>query len=162
VVLDRCILICSPFRDQKRRSPRHAVFIVLCVSLFCILYCIPFWFEFTLIKKDNTRVISVSDIGAHPLFRTLMRKYLYFVFVFIIPLSTIIICKTMIIKKLYTVRRRKRLLGNLKKQNRSSNAINFLVLSIVFVFLVTQFPYFIFNVLYSWFGQSLMAGLRAR
>ncbi|CAF0800739.1 unnamed protein product [Rotaria sordida] len=162
VALDRFILICLPFRGQKWRSPRHAVFVVLCVSLFCILYCIPFWFEFTLIKKDNIRVIYVSDIGAHPLFRTLMRKYLYFVFVFLIPLSTIIICKTMIIKKLYTVRRRKRLLGNFKKQNRSSNAINFLLLSIVFVFLATQFPYFIFNVLYSWFGQSLMADLRAR
>jgi hypothetical protein len=68
----------------------------------------------------------------------------------------------MIIKKLYTVRKRKRLLGNLSKHNRSSNAINFLLLSIVFVFLVTQLPYFVFNVLYAWFGASLMANLRAR
>jgi hypothetical protein len=68
----------------------------------------------------------------------------------------------MIIKKLYTVRKRKRLLGNISKQNRSSNAINFLLLSIVFVFLVTQLPYFVFNVLYSWFGITLMANLRAR
>ncbi|CAF3070473.1 unnamed protein product [Rotaria socialis] len=162
VAFDRFILICLPFRGHKWRSPRHAVFVVLCVALFCILYCIPFWFEFTLVKRNNTRVISVSTFGAHPLFRLLMRKYLYFVFVFLIPLSTIIICKAMIIKKLYTVRKRKRLLGNLSKQNRSSNAINFLLLSIVFVFLVTQFPYFIFNVLYSWFGISLMANLRAR
>jgi len=68
----------------------------------------------------------------------------------------------MIIKKLYTIRNRKRLLGNLSKQNRSSNAINFLLLSIVFVFLITQLPYFVFNVLYSWFGANLMANLRAR
>ncbi|CAF1503899.1 unnamed protein product [Rotaria magnacalcarata] len=162
VAFDRFILICFPFRGHKWRTPRHAVFVVLCVALFCILYCIPFWFEFTLVKRNNTRVISVSTFGAHPLFRLLMRKYLYFVFVFLIPLSTIIICKAMIIKKLYAVRKRKRLLGNLSKQNRSSNAINFLLLSIVFVFLVTQFPYFIFNVLYSWFGISLMANLRAR
>ncbi|CAF2544903.1 unnamed protein product [Rotaria sp. Silwood2] len=163
VAVDRFILICLPFRGQKWRSPRHAVFVVLCVALFCILYCIPFWFEFTLIEgNNNTRVISLSKFGAHRLFRLLMRKFLYFIFVFLIPLSTILICKTMIIKKLYTVRRRKRLLGNLSKQNRSSNAINFLLLSIVFVFLVTQFPYFIFNVLYSWFGATLMANLRAR
>ncbi|CAF3475165.1 unnamed protein product [Rotaria sp. Silwood1] len=162
VAVDRFILICLPFRGQKWRSPRHAVFVVLCVALFCILYCIPFWFEFALIKQNNTRTIIVSRFGAHPLYRILMRKYLYFVFVFLIPLSTILICKTMIIKKLYTVRKRKRLLGNLSKHNRSSNAINFLLLSIVFVFLVTQFPYFIFNVLYAWFGISLMANLRAR
>jgi hypothetical protein len=162
VAVDRFILICLPFRGQKWRSPRHAIFVVICVTIFCILYCVPFWFEFTLIKKNNTRIIIMSKFGSHPLFRLLMRKYLYFVFVFLIPLSTIIICKTMIIKKLYTVRKRKRLLGNLSKQNRSSNAINFLLLSIVFVFLITQLPYFVFNVLYSLFGASLMADLRAR
>jgi hypothetical protein len=162
VAVDRFILICLPFRGQKWRSPRHAIFVVVCVTLFCILYCVPFWFEFDLVKKDQTRIIMMSKFGSHPLFRLLMRKYLYFVFVFLIPLSTILICKTMIIKKLYTVRKRKRLLGNLSKHNRSSNAINFLLLSIVFVFLVTQLPYFVFNVLYAWFGTSLMENLGAR
>jgi hypothetical protein len=162
VAVDRFILICLPFRGQKWRSPRHAIFVVFCVTLFCIFYCVPFWFEYTLIKKNDTQTISISKVGAHPLFRTLMRKYLYFVFVFLIPLSTIIICKAMIIKKLYSVRKRKRLLGNSSKQNRSSNAINFLLLSIVFVFLITQLPYFVFNVLYSWFGPSLMRNLLAR
>ncbi|UJR37858.1 hypothetical protein I4U23_030548 [Adineta vaga] len=162
VAVDRFILICLPFRGQKWRSPRHAIFVVLCVTIFCIIYCIPFWFEFTLMKKNNTKTIVLSKIGLHPVFRLIMRKYLYFVFVFLIPLSTIIICKTMIIKKLYTVRQRKRLLGTLSKQNRSSNAINFLLLSIVFVFLLTQLPCFVFNVLYSWMGATLMANLRAR
>jgi hypothetical protein len=61
------------------------------------------------------------------------------------------------------MRKRKRLLGILpKQQHRSSNAINFLLLSIVFLFLLTQLPYFVFNVLYAWLGPSLMANLRAR
>lgn len=162
VAVDRFILICLPFRGHKWRSPRHAIFVVFCVTLFCILYCVPFWFEYTLVERNSTRIIAVSKFGQHNLFRVLMRKYLYFVFVFLIPLSTILICKIMIIKELYTVRRRKRLLGNLSKSNRSSNAINFLLLSIVFVFLLTQLPYFVFNVLYSWFGLAFMANLRAR
>ena len=162
VAIDRFILICLPFRGQKWRNPRHAILIVLGVALFCILYCMPFWFEYTCIKKNNEQSISLTKFGAHPLFRALMRKYLYFFFVFLIPLSTILVCKIMIIKKLYTVRRRKRLLGNLSKPNHSSNAINFLLLSIVVLFLITQFPYFIFNVLYAWLGKSLMANLRAR
>ena len=162
VAVDRFILICLPFRGQKWRSPRHAIFVVLGVTLFCIVYCVPFWFEYTTIERNNIRMISTSSVGRHPLFRLLMRKYLYFVFVFLIPLSTILVCKIMIIKELYNVRRRKRLLGNLSKPNRSSNAINFLLLSIVFVFLLTQLPYFVFNVLYSWIGLTLMANLRAR
>ena len=162
VAVDRFILICLPFRGQKWRSPRHAIFVVICVTLFCVVYCIPFWFEFTVEIRNQTRTIKLSNVGTHPLFRLLMRKYLYFVFVFLLPFTTLIICKMMIIKKLYAVRKRKRLLGNSSKQNRSSNAINFLLLSIVFVFLLTQFPYFVFNVLYSWFGAVLMANLRAR
>jgi hypothetical protein len=91
-----------------------------------------------------------------------MRKYLYFIFVFLLPLSVILICKLLIIKKLYHVRKRKRSLGTSKKQNRSSNAINFLLLSIVLVFLLTQLPYFVFNVLYALSGDKLMKNLRAR
>ena len=162
VALDRFILICLPFRGQKWRSSKRAICVVICVSLFSILYCIPFWFEFTTVKRNNTRIIAISKFGLNPLFRLLMRKYLYFIFVFLVPLTVIFVCKIAIIKKLYSIQKRKRLLGILPKQHRSSNAINFLLLSIVFLFLSTQLPYFVFNVLYAWIGPSLMANFRAR
>ncbi|CAF1317485.1 unnamed protein product [Adineta ricciae] len=162
VAVDRFILICMPFRGRKWRSPRHAVVVVICVSAFCILYCVPFWFEFTLKTENNETIITVSDFGSTEMFRLLMRKYLYFIFVFLLPLTIILICKISIIKKLYCIRQRKRQLGTSSKPNRSSNAINFLLLSIVFIFLLTQLPYFVFNVLYSWFGTKLMMDLRAR
>jgi hypothetical protein len=155
VALDRFILICLPFRGQHWRSPKRAIFVVISISLFCILYCIPFWFEFTVIEKNNTRLIIISKFVSN-------RKYLYFIFVFLLPLSIILTCKILIIKKLYYIQKRKRILGTLSKQNRSSNAINFLLLSIVFLFLLTQLPYFVFNVLYSWIGTDLMMNLRAR
>jgi len=162
VALDRFILICLPFRGQNWRSPKRAIFVVILISLFSTLYCIPFWFEFTIIEKNNTRLITISKFGSNSLFRLLMRKYLYFIFVFLLPLSIILTCKTLIIKKLYDIQRRKRSLGTLLKQNRSSNGINFLLLSIVFLFLITQLPYFVFNVLYSLMGTDLMMNLRAR
>ena len=162
VALDRFILICLPFQGQKWRSPRRAVLVVLAISLFSILYCIPFWFEFTLVTRNNTRMIVLSKFGASPVFRLWMRKYLYFIFVFLLPLSVILICKILIIRKLYFIRQRKRSLGTSSKGSRSTNAINFLLLSIVFLFLFTQLPYFVFNVLYSWLGNSLMINLRAR
>ncbi|CAF1078738.1 unnamed protein product [Adineta steineri] len=162
VAVDRFILICLPFRGRKWRSPKRAVFVVICVTLFCILYCVPFWFEYELSITNNETTISVSNFGSNKLFRLLMRKYLYFIFVFLIPLTIILICKISIIYKLYAIRKRKRLLGTSMKRNRSSNAINFLLLSIVFIFLLTQLPYFVFNVLYSWLGPSIMANLLAR
>jgi hypothetical protein len=162
VALDRFILICLPFRSQKWRSPRRAIFVVAAICLFSILYCIPFWFEFTLIERNNTRIITLSKFGTNRLFRLLMRKYLYFIFIFLLPLSVILVCKIMIIRKLYFIKKRKRSLGTQSKPNRSTNAINFLLLSIVFLFLITQLPYFVFNVLYSWFGNSLMVNLLAR
>ncbi|UJR08354.1 hypothetical protein I4U23_012625 [Adineta vaga] len=162
VAVDRFILICLPFRGRKWRSPQRAVFVVIFVIVFCVLYCVPFWFEYTLKTENNTTVIVVSEFGSKQLYLLLMRKYLYFIFVFLIPLTIILICKISIIKKLYSVRQRKRLLGTATKTNRSSNAINFLLLSIVFIFLVTQLPYFVFNVLYTWSGTSLMMHLGAR
>jgi hypothetical protein len=162
VALDRFILICLPFRGQKWRSPKRAIFVVICITLFSISYCIPFWFEFKIIKTNNSTIIKMSDFGKNPLFRLLMRKYLYFIFVFLLPLSIILTCKILIIKKLYSIRKRKRLLGILSKQNRSSNAINFLLLSIVFIFLLTQLPYFVFNVLYAWLGPDFMKNYHAR
>lgn len=103
VALDRFILICLPFQGQKWRSPQRAILVVLAISLFSIVYCIPFWFEFQLITRNNTRIIILSKFGANPLFRLWMRKYLYFIFVFLLPLSVILICKILIIRKLYFV-----------------------------------------------------------
>ncbi|CAF0934667.1 unnamed protein product [Didymodactylos carnosus] len=167
VALDRFALICLPHKIQKYRTQRHSIKIILAVCLFCVVYCLPFWFEFTH-KEDVTngsnktsqtkRAITMSEFGKHPLFRLLMRKYLYFIFVFLFPLSILIFCKTCIIRRLITIHKKKRLLGtNTNKRHRSSNAITLLLLSIVFVFLITQFPYFIFNVLYSIKGPSYLS-----
>ena len=162
VALDRFILICLPFRGRRWRNRQRALLIIAGICVFCIIYCIPFWFEFTLVEVNGTKTIAVSKIGSNHLFRLLMRQYLYFIFVFLLPLTIILICKIMIIKKLYFVRKRKRLLRTVAKKRRSSNAINFLLLSIVFLFLLTQLPYFVFNVLYSWLGPRLMLNLLAR
>jgi hypothetical protein len=162
VAIDRFILICLPFRGRQWRNQQRAVTVIVVICLFCVVYCIPFWFEFTLEERNNTKVIAISTFGSNYLFRLLMRQYLYFIFVFLIPLSVILACKVMIIKKLYVIRQRKLLLGTSTKSSRSSNGINFLLLSIVFLFLLTQLPYFVFNVLYSWFGSSLMLNLQAR
>ena len=162
VAVDRFILICLPFRIQNWRSPKRAIFIIVCICLFSIFYCLPFWFEYKLIKRHNATVITLSTFGSNRLFRLIMRKYLYFIFVFLLPLTIISVCKILIIKNLYLAQKRKRSLGILMKSNRSSNSINFLLLSIVFIFLLTQLPYFVFNVLYSWRGTILMKNLLAR
>ena len=162
VALDRFILICLPFRGRQWRSRQRALLTIGGICLFCIMYCIPFWFEFTLLEVNQTKIIVISPIGLNHLFRLLMRQYLYFIFVFLLPLTIILGCKVMIIKKLYFIQQRKRLLRTATTKRRSSNAINFLLLSIVFLFLLTQLPYFVFNVLYSWLGPRLMLNLLAR
>ncbi|CAF1641693.1 unnamed protein product [Didymodactylos carnosus] len=99
----------------------------------------------------------MSTFGKHPLYRLLMRKYLYFIFVFLLPLSILIFCKACIIRRLISARKRRRQLGtNTTQRHRSSNAITLLLLSIIFIFLITQVPYFIFNVLYAYKGPKYM------
>ncbi|CAF4551759.1 unnamed protein product, partial [Didymodactylos carnosus] len=46
VTIDRFILICLPCTIQKYRTKSNSIKIILCVFIFCIIYCLPFWFEF--------------------------------------------------------------------------------------------------------------------
>ena len=162
IAIDRFLLICCwrTVAYRKWRTPKRILYILLCISLFCILYCLPFWFEHAII---NNEYIGLSFIGSQRLFRLLMRKYLYFVFVFLLPLSSIICCTALIAHTLYRMSQTKYKMRSKYYQGKDhSRKIHTLLLSIVFVFLFTQLPYFIFNVIYALHGPDLMENLRAR
>ncbi|CAF1663807.1 unnamed protein product [Didymodactylos carnosus] len=88
-----------------------------------------------------------------------MRKYLYLIFVFLIPLSILIFCKTCIIKRLIMIRKKRQ---QLHKQDHSTNSITLLLLTLAGVFLLTQFPYFLFNIIYALKGPEYMETRNAR
>lgn len=162
IAIDRFLLICCwrTVAYRKWRTPKRILYILLGISLFCIIYCLPFWFEHTII---NNEYIDLSSIGAQRWFRLLMRKYLYFIFVFLIPLSCIISCTAAVAHTLYRMRHAKYKMRSKHHQGKDhSRKIHTLLLSIVFVFLFTQLPYFIFNVIYALHGPDLMENLRAR
>lgn len=162
ISIDRFLLICRwrTFSYRKWRTPKRIMAILISISLFSIIYCLPFWFEYTLI---NNKYIALSSFGSQLLFRVLMRQYLYFIFVFLIPLSCITICTFSIIHtlwKLSKVKQRNRL--NTCKRKTKSRRIHTLLLLIMIIFLLTQLPYFIFNVIYALQGPSFMENIRAR
>ncbi|CAF4026385.1 unnamed protein product, partial [Rotaria sp. Silwood2] len=78
ISIDRFLLICRwrTFSYRKWRTPKRIINIIISITLFSIIYCLPFWFEHVLI--DN-QYISLSSFGSQPLFRLLMRQYLYFI-----------------------------------------------------------------------------------
>lgn len=162
ISIDRFLLICcwQAFAYRQWRTPKRIIYIILSITLFSIIYCLPFWFEHALLENND---IVLSSFGSHPLFRLLMRQYLYFIFVFLIPMSCIIICTLSIIRTLYTLNKKKSQRQQKSLQRRqNSRKINTLLLSIMTIFLSTQLPYFIFNVIYAWQGPSLMENIRAR
>ncbi|CAF0823187.1 unnamed protein product [Rotaria sp. Silwood1] len=162
ISIDRFLLICRwrTFSYRKWRTPKRIIFIILSITLFSILYCLPFWFEHVLI--DN-QYISLSSIGSQPLFRLLMRQYLYFIFVFFLPMSSIIICTLSIIHTLCNLTKNKyKHHVHYFHRKKHSRKIHTLLLSIMIIFLSTQLPYFIFNVIYALHGPSLMENIRAR
>ncbi|CAF1646082.1 unnamed protein product, partial [Didymodactylos carnosus] len=78
---------------------------------------------------------------------------------FLLPLSILIICKTFIIKQLIILRNKKR---KLCTQDHSTNSITLLLLSLAGIFLLTQFPYFLFNTFYALKGPLYMETTNAR
>ncbi|CAF1338223.1 unnamed protein product [Didymodactylos carnosus] len=166
VALNRFIIICLPARMRKFHLRKSSISVIIGICLFCILYCLPFWFEFTHHKEQTTDdsnsihlTLVLSSFGQGRLFRILMRKYLYLIFVFLLPLLLLISCKTCIIRRLIIQRAKKRLLGTKTHQN---NSITLLLLSIVGIFLLTQFPYFLFNLLYAVRGPQYLERTSAR
>ncbi|CAF1569039.1 unnamed protein product [Didymodactylos carnosus] len=167
VTIDRFLIICLPYRMKKYHSKKSSLIVIISVCSFCIIYCLPFWFEFTheeeKIESSKSNVtyltLVLSNFGKKPLFRLLMRKYFYIIFVFLLPLIILIFCKTCIIRRLMAIHKTRRLLG---AQHRSNNAITLLLLSIVAIFLFTQFPYFLFNILYALNGPQYMETSNAR
>jgi hypothetical protein len=162
ISIDRFLLICcwQAFSYRKWRTPKRIIYIIISITLFSIIYCSPFWFEHVI---NNNKQIVLSSFGSHPLFRLLMRQYLYFIFIFLIPMSCIIICTLSIVRTLYNLTKHKhknRL--NYLQRRKHSRKINTLLLSIMTIFLLTQLPYFIYNVIYALQGPNLMENIRAR
>jgi hypothetical protein len=162
IAIDRFLLICCwrLVSYRKWRTPKRIIYIIISITLFSIIYCLPFWFEHVII---NNEYIGLSSFGAQPLFRLLMRQYLYFIFIFLLPMSCISICTLSIVRTLYKLAKTKnknRL--NYFQRKKHSRKINTLLLSIMIIFLSTQLPYFIFNVIYALQGPSLMENIRAR
>jgi len=162
ISIDRCLLICCwrTVSYRRWRTSQRVICIIFSITLFCIIYCSPFWFEYVVSDEGGIRL---SAFGSNKLFRLLIRQYLYFIFIFLLPMSSIIICTLSIVRTLYGLTKDKYKARtsqiNRKKQSRK---INTLLLSIMISFLATQFPYFIFNVIYALQGPSLMENIRAR
>lgn len=162
IAIDRFLLICCwrTVSYRKWRKPKRIVYTILSISLFCIVYCLPFWFEHVLI---NNEYVGLSSFGSHRLFRLFMRTYLYFIFVFLLPLSCMMTCTASIVHTLCRMSKVKYQMGSKCFTRKDpSRRIHTLLLSIIFIFLATQLPYFIFNVIYTVRGPELMENLRAR
>ncbi|CAF3375681.1 unnamed protein product [Rotaria socialis] len=162
ISIDRFLLICywRKLSYRKWRTPKRIIYIIISIIIFAIIYCLPFWFEHVVI--DN-QYISLSTIGSQPLFRLLMRKYLYFIFVFLLPMSCIMICTLSIIHTLCNLSKNKyRNRPHSFQRNNRSRKIHTLLLLIMIIFLLTQLPYFLFNVIYALQGPNFMENLRAR
>ncbi|UJR27969.1 hypothetical protein I4U23_009227 [Adineta vaga] len=162
ISIDRFVLICSwrTISYRKWRTSTRIIYIICAIAIFAILYCLPFWFEYIITDNND---IDLSTIGAHPLFRLLMRQYLYFIFIFLLPMSCIIICTLSIVRTLYKLTKNKaKSRSNHCRRKKHSRKVNTLLLSIMIIFLITQFPYFLYNVVYALQGPSLMENIRAR
>jgi hypothetical protein len=162
IAIDRFLLIFfwRIVSYRQWRTPKRIIYIIFSIIVFSFIYCLPFWFEHDVLDNND---IVLSSFGSQPLFRLLMRQYLYFIFIFLIPMSCIIICTLSIVRTLYA-------LTTMKSRNRrnsfpgrkTSRKVNTLLLSIMIIFLLTQSPYFIYNVIYALQGPSLMENIRAR
>lgn len=158
VTVNRYISVCRPYEASDLCSIYHARRHVVWVTCLCLVYNLPRFFEYRVIKYTNTmtgklEVRSVpSPLGENIYYQIIYSNILYFLVMFLVPLITLVILNYKLITALRkTKKKRSQLLSNSKESSnsRSEDDITLILIVVVLVFVICQTPALITQSLFS-------------
>jgi hypothetical protein len=162
VTVNRYISVCRPYEAASLCSVRHAQKHVIVVAVLSVLYNIPRFFEFTIKSvfdhhRNRTVDVSVpSDLGRNRIYQILYSNVLYFIVMFLVPLVTLIILNTLLIKALRRTKKKRALMltSSATMQSRSEDDITLVLIVVVVVFVVCQTPALVTQLLMNLLSQE--------
>jgi hypothetical protein len=155
VTVNRYISVCRPYEASNLCSVQQARKQVVVVWILCILYNIPRFFE-SVVDTRYSPVTGENKTRSFPTEMTLNKVYqyvygsaMYFIFFFLIPLITLIILNYKLIYALRETQKRRAKLLTHDSHSRSEDDITITLIVVVLVFLISQTPALITQVLLS-------------
>jgi hypothetical protein len=131
VTVDRWIYVTWPLKADKICTLRNTFTAIGLIFLFCFVYNLPRWFEIESVRmttplNQTYYQARMTSFARTPIFTLVMRRYGYFIFVYGLPFSVLLIVNIGIAQKLIDAKRRKkRLLGpsaNNRKHSTTTSA----------------------------------------
>ena len=163
VTVNRYISVCRPYEAVNLCSMYHARRHVLLVSVLCILYNMPRFFEYKVVHilnphTNQTEIRSYpSAMGENFIYQVIYGNALYFLVMFMIPLVTLIILNHKLIKALRKTKKKRAQLLNTQSNHthsKSEDDITLILIVVVLVFVICQTPALITQSLFSFLDQD--------
>jgi neuropeptide Y receptor type 1 len=146
VSMDRLILIKFPLKAKRILTKRTTLITIFLIYMFSILYCIPYWLEQHYIPE--LKQCRLTKIGKK--IHKYARIYAYIPIVYVIPFVTLACINiTIILNLLAKKRHRESLIGKVTKKKATDNHITLMLVTVVIVFVLSQFPLLVLNAWYA-------------
>lgn len=160
VTVNRYISVCHPYRATNLCSVRIARRHVAAVALFSVLINIPRFFEYDIVSSNGRLKLDKNWIMTNKVYKILYSNLIYFFVMFLLPLVSLAILNTRLVAALRrTKTRRARLLkqptdASFSGVSRSEEDITLMLIVVVMVFVVTQTPAMVTQVLVAYMSED--------
>ncbi|CAF2639707.1 unnamed protein product [Rotaria sp. Silwood2] len=146
VSMDRLILVKFPLKAKRILTQRATLITILLIYIFSIVYCIPYWLEQRYLPE--LKRCYLTNIGKK--IHKYTRIYIYIPVVYLIPFVTLTCINVTIIQNLIAKKRRKKsLCGKANKKQQADYHITLMLVTVIIVFVLCQFPLLILNAWYA-------------
>jgi hypothetical protein len=157
VTLERYVAVCHPLRARALCTYGRARVYVVVIIIFAILYNIPRFLEVRIKEYSDTEFgnvfcISASDLRANPTYVKVYIHWLYLIFIYLLPFSSITFFNIMIYKQVRKANAERQRLSRTEKREIGLATMLFCV---VIVFLLCNVLALVNNILESFYDQIL-------
>lgn len=149
--VERYIAVCHPLRAARMCTIPRARLVVFVISVVCVLYNVPRWFEYTTVKHTdmNNRtciLLGYTTLASDSIYHRIYFGWLYFLVMCFIPLCSLAILNAFLI---VAVRRSQQQRKDMNVRQSRENNVTIMLVFVVMVFIICQVPALIYNMAYA-------------
>ncbi|CAG5116432.1 unnamed protein product [Candidula unifasciata] len=149
--VERYIAVCHPLRSASMCTTPRARIVVLVISAISILYNVPRWFEYVIVRFTDIHSQTCIFPGKTPLandsiYHKIYFGWLYFLVMCFIPLCSLAILNLFLI---VAVRRSRQQRKDMNVRQSRENNVTIMLVSVVMVFIICQVPALVYNMAYA-------------
>ncbi|XP_058445990.1 FMRFamide receptor [Malaya genurostris] len=149
VTLERYVAVCHPLRARALCTYGRARIYVIAIIVFSLLYNMPRFWEVTVSsfnhpEYEGAYCVSASSLRTHDLYIKVYVHWMYTVFIYLLPFSSISFFNSMIYQQ---VRKANRERQRLSRSEKREIGLATMLICVVIVFLLCNLPAMILNIM---------------